>query len=131
MRRRRVRSVVLAALIAMVVGAGCKVGDDVAYSVGVLDIVPNPAQQGDVVSFNFNLVVVPERNFTLTAFIDDTEHASQARQEQYAGPFEFVIGDAADLIAEYGVGTHSARVVLRIQEDNRVFETSTTDFELQ
>lgn len=128
---RRVRSGILAAALSLMVCEGCKIGEDVVYSVGILDIVPNPAQQGDAVTFNFNLIVVPERTFTVTLFIDDTEHASQTLQQRYDGPFEFSVGDAGDLIAEYGLGTHSARVAVSIQEDNRVFETSTTNFELQ
>lgn len=129
---RRIRSgIVAVAVLSLSVCEGCKIGEDVIYSVGMLDIVPNPAQQGDVVAFNFNLIVVPERNFIVTAFIDDTEHASHALQQRHEGLFEFPVGDAGDLIAEYGLGMHSARVLVRIQEDNRSFQTSTTDFELQ
>ncbi len=110
---------------------GCKIGEDKAFSIGVLFISPNPAQQGDVVTFTFDLIVIPERSFTVTAFIDDMAHTSQTFQQRQNGLFDFEVGDAGDLIAQYGLGTHTGRVEVLIAPDDELLANSARNFELQ
>ena len=118
-------------LASCVLPSGCKIGEDKAFSIGVLFISPNPAQQGDVVTFTFDLIVIPERSFTVTAFIDDMAHTSQTFRLQQNGLFDFEVADADDLIAQYGLGSHTGRVEVLIAPDDELLANSAQNFELQ
>lgn len=120
----------LVAVVSILLAAGCNIGGDKAFEVGTLQVVPNPAQAGDVVSFNFFLLMVPERSFTVTALIDNTVHGSQALRQLYDGSFEFLVGDAEDLITQYGLGSHEGRIEVTITGESTVLTTS-SNFELQ
>jgi hypothetical protein len=67
----------------------------------------------------------------MTVFIDGTAYASQTRTARFDGPFEFVLGPAADLIAAFGRGTHSARLDLRVNEGARVIINQGVSLELR
>lgn len=106
-------------------------GDGNVVQVGKVRVVPNPAVPGDTVKLVFDLRVMPERTVTMTVFIDGTAHAGQTRTARFDGPFEFVLGPAADLIAAFGRGTHSARLDLRVNEGGRVIISQGVSLELQ
>lgn len=127
----RILRVVAAAVTlgCVLVVSGCS--ESRVYSIGVLQVEPDPVQPDDLVRFTFGLTVVPERNFTVTAFIDTTAHASQTLQRGYDGLFEFVVGQGSDLVAAYGVGSHQAVVHVRINDDGFLLRTETTGFVLQ
>jgi hypothetical protein len=123
-------------VVAAAVAVGCVLAvsgcsESRVYDIGVLEVGPNPVQPDDLVTFTFGLTVVPERNFTVTAFVDTTAHASQTLQRGYDGLFEFVVGQGSDLVAAYGVGSHQAVVQVRIIDDGFLLRTVPTTFELQ
>jgi hypothetical protein len=131
-KRRNGRLALPVALLLLFLGGwSCKIGNEGFFAVGNLEVVPNPAQQGDVVTFVFNLIVVPERSFTVMASIDDTSHSNQTFRERRDGPFEYTVGDAADLIEQYGLGTHTAAVQVRLNETSDVIGAQSAEFELQ
>jgi hypothetical protein len=108
---------------------GC--GDSLLFSVGNLEVVPNPAVFGQAVTFAFDLTIVPEHEFTISAFIDDELHTSTARTGLVDGPFELDVGNATDLLARYGAGEHSARIVVVLTDVGREARTGPVTFELQ
>ena len=75
-----------------------------------LQVVPATAQPGDEVSLTFQLTAISSGSITLLALIDNDEFTSQTIPGAFAGPFEWILGDAAELIDRYGTGTHSAAV---------------------
>jgi hypothetical protein len=113
----------------MALSVGCV--DDLLLSLRNLEIAPNPAQPGQPVSFVVDLVVIPEHNFTITALIDDEVHTSETRQALFDGLFEFEMGDAADMIAQYGVGLHLGQVRIRLNDGGQTSQTQQVQFELQ
>lgn len=129
--RRRLIGVSVTALLILAIGWGCTFGDDGIFSVRELVVVPNPAEQGDIVTFVFDLVVVPKQDYTITGLIDGTVAVTQTRQVINNGPFELVVGSAEDLIAEFGLGTHVADVEVRLHKTNDVFGARSVNFELR
>jgi len=121
--------VLLLPLLLAPAALGC--GSDLMASVSGLQVEPTPASAGDEVRLVFLLQVIPERSYTITVFIDGEEHGSRTRTESVSGSAEYVLGDAADLIARYGIGVHQARVRLDIPQDSRTLETQEASFELQ
>jgi hypothetical protein len=67
----------------------------------------------------------------MTALIDGTAVVSQTRTGRFEGVLELVLGDAADLIATFGTGFHSAILDLRATEPNKVTIVQGTSFQLQ
>lgn len=102
----------------------------VSLSASGLEVIPNPAHAGDSVSFLFALTVVPRQGFTITTRIDGILHRSESRNEQVDDLIVQSMGDAADLIAVYGLGVHLAAVEVRLDNGVRTVSTSRT-FELQ
>ncbi|MGH7637098.1 MAG: hypothetical protein ACREOK_05555 [Gemmatimonadaceae bacterium] len=104
---------------------------DLRLSASNLEIGPNPAVPGDVVVATMFVIVQPLQRHTITLTIDDVEHLRVTSTETPAIPYVITLGDAADLIAEYGPGAHSARVEVRAEEANEAARTQTAGFELR
>jgi len=119
-------------LLPLVLGPGALgCSSDLLVSVSNLAVEPAQASAGDQVKLTFQLTVIPERTFTITVFIDGAEHGSETQTGTASGLAEFALGDAADLIASYGLGVHQVRIRLDIPQDSRTLETATTSFSLQ
>jgi hypothetical protein len=99
--------------------------------VGNMRVVPDQAAAGDTVKLVFDLVIAPERTFTMTAFVDGVARASETRTGSFDGVFEVVVGTGADLIAAFGAGFHSARLDLRVSDPGSVIVNQGALFELR
>jgi hypothetical protein len=119
-----------AALALVLAMTACFLGD-FRLTAANLQIAPNPAVPGDVVVASFDLLLVPTQPYTVIVTIDNTEHTRVTSNESPARPYVITLGDAADLIAEYGVGLHSARVEVRAEEENESTRTQSAAFELR
>ena len=108
--------------------AGCS---DLHLAAGDLQIGPNPAMPGDQVVASVIVSLVPTQRHTIILTIDDREHFRVTSTEKPAIPYVIGMGDAADLIAEYGVGTHTARVEVRAEDANERARTQSVTFVLQ
>lgn len=108
----------------------CACGDTLAFGVRDLEVTPDPAQPGQAVTFAFMLTIVPAHAYTITAWIDDQVHATVTGAEVVDGPFAMPVGDAADLIAQYGPGEHAARITVELTDDGREASTGMVRFEL-
>ena len=115
-----------AALLAGVLGCS-----ELLFGVRSLEVSPNPAQPGDAVSFAFWLSVVPEQDYTLTAFIDSTAELTEEGFAAVDGPYVMAVGTADDLIASYGLGTHTAHIEVRLTDRDKTARTLPVTFELQ
>ena len=109
---------------------GCGLTSDVTLEAFNLQVVPSPAQEGDLVFFNFTLTVVANGDATLTASIDDQVHATQAAPRLFSGVYTWEIGDAADLIATYGLGDHTVRISVRDPASDRTATSELVTFTL-
>jgi hypothetical protein len=96
-----------------------------------LQVSPVAAQPGEEVFFVFNLTLVPAQSFTVIGFVNGEEQARETRNESYDGGFVLPIGDAADLIAAFGVGTHVAHVEVQLNESDRSTRTRNVEFLLE
>lgn len=119
------------ALAGMLAIAACSELGSFHLSASGLQIGPNPAVPGDVVVASVFLVVNPLQRHTIILRIDDVEHFRATSSEAPAIPYVITLGDAADLIATYGTGTHLARVEVRAEEDNETARTQSAGFELR
>ncbi len=108
--------------------SGCT---ELLFSARDLEVVPNPAEPGQQVSFVFAMTLVPSHPFTATAFIDGQPHLSESGEGVVESLIEMQIGDAADLIAQYGTGQHTARVLVQLDDDSQSAGTQEIVFELQ
>ena len=113
-----------ACLLVLFAALGCS--DDFALSITSLDIAPSPAQAGDSIVFSFKLTVQPEQGYALILLIDGTEHARISRFEAIDAPLAISAGEAGDLIATYGLGTHEGAVVVRLNDGGRSTTASHT-----
>jgi hypothetical protein len=95
-----------------------------------LQIGPDPAVPGDMVVALFVLRLVPTQRHTIVLMIDNTEHLRLTSDEAPANPVILDLGDAADLIAKYGVGAHSAFVEVHAHEANETTRTQSASFQL-
>lgn len=125
-----IRATLAACAIALVLAAAACTSD-LLLAAQELEIGPSPAQPGDTVTFVFQLTVIPEQSFTVIVLIDGTEHLRVTRVEAANGPFEIKVGDAADLIARYGAGTHTGGIEVQLNERNRIARTQAKDFVLE
>jgi hypothetical protein len=107
---------------------GC--GDFFISATG-LEVSPLPARPGQEVFFVFNLALVPAQSFTVIGFVNGTEQARETRVEAYDGAFVLSVGDAADLIATFGVGTHNAHVEVQLNERDSSSRTQSVEFLLE
>jgi hypothetical protein len=104
---------------------------DVLLSAGNLEITPNPAQPGQVVSFSFTLTVVPAQVYSVIVLIDGAEHSRLTRSDAVDGPAVVAVADAAELISRYGAGVHTGAIEVRLHDQNRTAGTAARTFELQ
>lgn len=118
---------VLTAAVAVAV-AGCR---EFHLSVGSLDLGPNPASPGQTVIASFVLNLVPAQRHTIRVFIDDTEHSLETRTGLPPVPVTIEIGEAGDLIAEYGEGMHVVYIEIEADDRGRTARTRPTGLELR
>jgi hypothetical protein len=126
MGRNTMRAAMLVAALAMSACFG-----DLQLSASEPQIGPNPAVPGDVVVVSFFLQLAPMQRHTVRVMIDDAEHLSVTSSEQPAAPMLIPLGDAAELIAEYGVGAHSLHIVVHAEDADRRVRTQSVPFELR
>lgn len=132
MAGRTKRIMILGWLVATTLSLGsCRFGSDLALQIGALTIGPNPAAAGESVTFRFGLTVVPEKNVTITAFINDEAYFSQTKLVFWDALYEFEIGGADPMIARFGVGVHTARVQVFVIDEGRTLRTQAVPFELE
>lgn len=127
-RGRIVRAALATALGSWLTITAC--GEQFQLFASNLEIAPNPAVPGDVVVASFVFGVAPLQRHTIVVTIDDREHARLTSNDAPAQPYLIVLGDAADLIATYGTGSHSARVEVHAEEADRRAATRSVGFEL-
>jgi hypothetical protein len=58
--------------------------------------------------------------------IDGATHASEVRSELADGPFVINVGEAGDLILQYGTGTHEGAIEVRLKGGERTATASRT-----
>ena len=116
----------LALVVAVIVG--CR---DFQLSAFNLEVGPTPAEPGEMVVAAFNLVLTPRQPYTVILRINGAEHSRVTHNDLPSFVQTIQMGDAADLIAEYGVGTHSARVEVIAEEKNESSSTQSKPFVLQ
>jgi hypothetical protein len=118
-----------AVLVAMLALTACL--DDFHLSARNLEIGPNPAVPGDAVVASVIVSVIPIQRHTIIVMIDNQEHLRLTGTETLPSPLLIQLGDAADLIAEYGTGMHSAHVEVIAEVKNESARTPPVTFELQ
>jgi hypothetical protein len=118
----------LAALLAM---TACSDLGGLRLSASNLSIGPNPAVPGDQVVASFIVLLAPVQPHTVVLTINGTEHTRVSSSEAPPLPYVIQLGDAADLIAAYGTGTHSARAEVHAEESNETARTRSVSFELR
>jgi hypothetical protein len=121
-------SLSIAGLLAAIAVAGCR---DFHLSTGGLDLGPNPALPGQTVVASFVLNLIPAQQHTIRVFIDDSEHLKDTRTGTPPLPVIVEIGEAGDLIAEYGAGTHVVYIEIEAQDSGRSTRTRPAGLELQ
>lgn len=94
-------------------------------------ISPNPAVPGNAVVATFVLNLVPQQSHTMIVVIDDTEHLRLTSTDDTRAPITIQLGDAADLIARYGVGEHAAYVRVIANASDEATRTQAVGFELR
>ena len=117
---------VLALMVAVVTACS-----DFQLSAFNLDIGPNPAEPGETVIAAFNLVLAPRQPYTVILTIDNEEHSRVTHNDQPPFVQTIELGDAADLIATYGEGVHTARVEVVAEDKNESSRTASRSFELR
>jgi hypothetical protein len=126
-QRALIRTV--AVTLAVTLGAaGC--GEDFHLSTSALQIAPNPAVPGDLVGAVFVLRLIPAQRHTIIVVVDETEHLRVTRDDSPEVPVVVDLGDAADLIATYGTGAHTAYIEVRALEANEKTRTRSASFQL-
>lgn len=123
------KSHIAGALGILLAGAGC--GGDLVLSTSNLEIFPNPARPGDMVVASFILTLIPTQRHTIVVYVDDTEYLRVTSADPPDAPMLLDIGDAADLIAAYGTGSHSAYVQVLLDDRDEAARTQSAGFELQ
>jgi hypothetical protein len=106
---------------------GC---EEFHLSTSALQIVPNPAVPGDLVAAAFVLRLIPMQRHTMIVVIDGAEHLRVTRDDLTEIPVVLELGDAADLIATYGTGAHTAYIEVRALEANEKTRTRSASFQL-
>jgi hypothetical protein len=109
---------------------GCGLVENVTLEAFNLQVVPTPAQEGDLVSFDFRLNVAASAPVSLSALIDGEEYSTQTVPSFYSGVFTWEIGDAADLIARFDLGDHTAQVRIRESDGGHTAATEQVTFTL-
>jgi hypothetical protein len=94
---------------------GC--GGDFHLSASTLDIGPNPAVSGEIVVASFFMNLIPTQNHTIVVIIDDAEHLRLESNDPPPIPVVIQLGNAADLIATYGLGDHEVYVQVHARDE--------------
>lgn len=113
--RRKRNPWYLAGALACVVTFGC---GDFHMSTSDLDIGPNPAVPGNMVVASFLLSLIPVQNHTIIVIIDDTEHMRVTSSEPPPIPVVLQLGDAGDLITQYGAGEHDVYIMVHAGDES-------------
>ena len=109
---------------------GCGLTENVTLEAFGLQVSPTPAQEGDLVSFDFSLNVAASQPVILSALIDGEEYSTQTAPSFYSGLFSWEIGDAADLIARFDLGDHTAQIRVRESDGGHTAATEQVTFTL-
>lgn len=117
------------AAILLAIGAGA-CGNDLLLSVYDLDVGPSPAQPGDLVRATFRVDLIPFQSQAYVVRIDGEEHVRVTAEGRPAEPVVIELGDAADLIADYGLGAHAVQVEVHALEDGETARSNITALEL-
>ena len=120
-----------AALAMLLATAACSDLGGLRLRASDLQIGPNPAVPGDQMVATLIVLLAPVQPHTVVLTINGTEHSRFASSDAPPIPYVIELGDAADLIAAYGTGTHSARVEVHAEEANETARTRSVSFELQ
>ena len=118
-------------LLALALLTACGLLEGFHLSASNLQVGPNPAVQGDDVLASVSVDITPIERHTIILTINDMEHLRVTSAQEPTRPLVLTLGDAADLIAEYGTGTHSARVEVVAEEKGRSARTQSYSFELR
>jgi len=105
------------ALAALVMPGLMGCGGDFHLSTSNLDIGPNPAVPGEMVVASFLMSLIPTENHTIVVIIDDEEHLRLESNEPPPIPVVIQLGDAADLIATYGLGDHDVYIQVHARDE--------------
>jgi hypothetical protein len=128
---RRNKALGGAALAALLALTACSELGGFRLRASDLEIGPNPAVPGDQMVATFIVILAPTQRHTVILTINDTEHSRVTSNDAPEIPYVISLGDAADLIARYGTGTHSARVEVHAEEANESARTQSETFELR
>lgn len=118
-------------LLAIALAGACGLLEGFHLSASNLQVGPNPAVPGDEVMASVFVDITPLERHTIILAINDTEHLRVTSDQEPTNPVILILGDAADLIAEYGTGMHSARVEVIAEEKGRSARTQSYTFELK
>lgn len=118
--------VALGAVLGM---TGCR--EAVTLTATNFDVQPNPAFPGDQVEVSFVLTLLPVQSHTMIVFIGEAEHMRVTRDRTPPIPVRLDVGDAADLISEYGVGNHTVSVEIHANHSDQAIETQSRTLELR
>jgi hypothetical protein len=125
---KAIRGGVLATMLAV---TACNEFGGLRLRASDLEIGPNPAVPGDQMVATLLVLLVPVQRHTVVLTINGVEHSRTTSSDEPPIPYVIQLGDAADLIAAYGTGTHSARVEVHAEEANETARTRSVTFELQ
>lgn len=95
-----------------------------------LDIGPDPAMPGDQVTATFVVRLAPVQGHTIVLMIDGKEHLRLTSDKEPPALSVVVLGDAADLISDYGLGVHFARVDVSVDDADKSARTQSVSFAL-
>jgi hypothetical protein len=128
---RRSKTIRRAALMVGAILATSACFGDFHLSATNLQIGPNPAVPGDELVASVLIALVPTQRHTIILRIDDTEHLRVTSNEAPAIPTLIQMGEASALITQYGVGTHTAYVEVRAEDEDETARTQAVGFELR
>lgn len=106
------RMALVAAVAVLAIGCG-----DFHMTTSDLSLAPNPAVPGDNVVASFLLSLVPTQSHTIIVIIDDSEHMRVTSSQAPPVPVVLELGDAAELISEYGAGEHDVHIVVHAGDE--------------
>ena len=118
-------------LLAIALMTACGLLEGFHLSASNLQVGPNPAVPGDKLMASVFVDITPLERHTIILTINDIEHLRLTSNQEPTTPVVMVLGDATDLIAEYGTGTHFARVEVIADEKGRSAKTQSQSFELR
>lgn len=128
---RRCKALRGIAFAALLVSTACSDLGGFHLRASDLEIGPDPAVPGDQMVATLIVILAPVQRHSVILTINDTEHSRVTSGDAPAIPYVISLGDAADLIATYGIGTHSARVEVHADEANESARTRSVTFELR